>query len=196
MPSMTAAVLADDGDGLVELVSRSGRSSSSRPWLIRSIRRRIRVISSLGWHRVGACPLVEFGGGEQAFAGAQQVVEVGVQVGQVGDVGAEVVAAGAAEPERAGAAAGLHVGRFGADAERDGDLTDSPAGVFGVQQRSGLPPDAVTVPVELHRGDAVDGFAAAVFADPVVAAGGSSLPVSISSRSTSTGTPASAWRWA
>jgi hypothetical protein len=33
-----------------------------------------------------------------------------------------VVAAGAAEPERAGAASGLDVGRFGADAERDGDL--------------------------------------------------------------------------
>jgi hypothetical protein len=29
----------------------------------------------------------------------------------------------------------------------------------------GLPPDAVAVPVELHRGDAVDGFAAAGFAD-------------------------------
>ena len=88
-----------------------------------------------------------------------------------------MVAAGAAEPERAGAAAGFDVGRFGADAERDGDLTDGAAGVLGVQQRLGLPPDAVAVPVELHRGDAVDGFAAAGFADSVVAAGGFELAV-------------------
>ena len=120
-----------------------------------------------------------------------------MQVGQVGDVGAEVVAAGAAEPERAGAAAGFDVGRFGADAERDGDLTDGAAGVFGVQQRLGLAPDAVAVPVELHRGDAVDGFAAA----GLRRLGSSrwwcsSLRCDISSRSTSTGTPASAWRWA
>ena len=112
----------------------------------------MRVISSSDGHGLGACPVVEIGGGEQAFPVAQQVVEVGVQVGQVGDVGAEVVAAGAAEPERAGAAAGFDVGRFGADAERDGDLADGAAGVFGVEQRLGLPPDAVAVPVELHRG--------------------------------------------
>ena len=45
-----------------------------------------------------------------------------MEVGQVGDVGAEVVAAGAAEPERAGAASGVDVGRFGADTERDGEF--------------------------------------------------------------------------
>src|SRR5262249_44740752 len=107
-----------------------------------------------------------------ALAGAQQVVEVGVQVGQVGDVGAEVVAAGAAEPERAATASGLDVGRLGADTERDGDLADGAASVLGVQQRLCLPPDAVAVTVEPHRGDTVDGFAAAGFADAVVAAGG------------------------
>ena len=132
----------------------------------------MRRISSSDGMASARAQSIEVGGGEQAFAGAQQVVEVGVQVGQVGDVGAEVVAAGAAEPERAGAAAGFDVGRFGADAERDGDLADGAAGVLGVQQRLGLPPDAVAVPVELHRGDAVDGFAAAGFADSVVAAGG------------------------
>ena len=84
-------------------------------------------------HRFGACPVVEFCGGEQAFAGAQQVVQVGVQVGKVGHVGAEVVAAGAAEPKRAGAAAGFDVGRFGADPERDGDLADGAASMLGVQ---------------------------------------------------------------
>ena len=99
---------------------------------MRAIRRRMRLIASLR-HRFGACPVIEVGGGEQAFAGAQQVVEVGVQVGQVGHVGAEVVAAGAAEPERASPTAGFDVGWFGADAERDGDLADGVAGVFGVQ---------------------------------------------------------------
>ena len=126
----------------------------------------------LGGGGVGAGPVVDaVDGGGQSFTGAQQVVEVGGQVGQVGDVGAEVVAAGAAEPDRAGAAAGLHVGRFGAAPVGDGDLTDGVAGVFGVQQGLRLPPDPVAVPVETHRGDRVDGGAAAVLADPVVARG-------------------------
>lgn len=46
----------------------------------------------------GARPVLGAGGGGEPFTGAQQVVEVGGQVGQVGDVGAEVVAAGAPEP--------------------------------------------------------------------------------------------------
>jgi hypothetical protein len=43
--------------------------------------------------------------------------------------------------------------------------------VLVVQQGSGVTPDPVAVPVELHGGDLVDGAAAAVFTDPVVAAG-------------------------
>ena len=52
----------------------------------------------LRWHGFGFGPLVDIGGGgsEDSFAAAQQVIEIGLQVGQVGD-GAEVVAAGAAE---------------------------------------------------------------------------------------------------
>jgi hypothetical protein len=51
---------------------------------------------------VGAGPLVDAVDGRgEAFAGLQQVVEVDGQVGQVGLVGAEVVAAGATEPDRA-----------------------------------------------------------------------------------------------
>ena len=120
---------------------------------------------------VGAGPFVDpFHGGGQPFAGAQQVVEVGGQLGQVRDVGAEVVAAGAAEPDGAGAAAGLDVGRFGAAAVGDGDVPDRVAGVFGVQQRVGVAPDPVAVPVEAARGHRVDGGATAVFTDPVVAA--------------------------
>ncbi|HEX9353744.1 MAG TPA: hypothetical protein VF933_08005 [Streptosporangiaceae bacterium] len=115
--------------------------------------------------------MVEFGGGEQAFPAAEQVVEVGLQVGQVGDVGAEVVAAGAAEPERAGLPAGFDVGWLGADPERDRDLADGAADVLGVQQRLGLAPGAVAVPVELHDGDPVHSLAAARLADPVVLAG-------------------------
>ena len=93
----------------------------------------------LGGGGVGAGPVVDAVDGRgQSFAGAEQVVEVGGQVGQVGHVGAEVVAAGAAEPDRAGAAAGLHVGRFGAAPVGDGDLADGVAGVFGVQQGGGV----------------------------------------------------------
>lgn len=40
-----------------------------------------------------------------------------------------------------------------------------------IQQRVRLPPDPVAVPVELHGGDLVDRGAAALLADPVVAAG-------------------------
>ena len=98
----------------------------------------------LGGGGVGTGPFVDpVDGGGQPFAGAQQVIEVGLQVGQERDVGAEVVAAGAAEPDRAGAAAGLDVGRFGAGAVGDGDLPDrrggrarSPAG-HGRRARSG-----------------------------------------------------------
>ena len=116
--------------------------------LMRLISRRIRVISS-GGGGVGAGPLVDpVEGGGEPFAGAQQVVEVGGQLGQVGDVGAEVVAARAAEPDRAGPAAGFDVGRFGAAAVGDGDVADGVAGVLGVQQGVGVAPEPVAVPVE------------------------------------------------
>lgn len=60
----------------------------------------------------------------------------------------------------------------GADPERDGDLTDDAAGVLGVQQRLGVPPETVAVPVRLHRRDPVDELTAPRLADPVVPAGG------------------------
>ena len=54
-------------------------------------------------HRVGTGPLIDpVDAGGQPFAGAQQVIEIPGQVRKVGDVGAEVVTAGAAEPDRAG----------------------------------------------------------------------------------------------
>ena len=54
----------------------------------------------VGGRGLGAGPVVDVDGGAQPFPVAQQVVEVGVEVGQVGGVGAEVVAAHAAEPDR------------------------------------------------------------------------------------------------
>ena len=145
--------------------------------LIRLMSCRMRLISwsaGAAWSRAQAS--TPRGGGEP-FAGAEQVIEVGGQVGEVGHVGAEVVAAGAAEPDRAGAAAGRDVGRLGAGAVGDGDRADRVAGVLVVQQGAGVTPDPVAVPVELHRGDLVDGAAAAVLADPVVAAGGVEVAV-------------------
>ena len=110
----------------------------------------------VGGHGLGSGPVVEVAGGADAFPGAQQGVEVVAELGQVGGVGAEVAAAQAAEPERAGAAAGLDVGRFGADPERDGDLADRQALVFAVEQGPGLAPDPVAAAVELEGGQGVD----------------------------------------
>src|SRR6266545_7534143 len=58
-----------------------------------------------------------------------------------------------------------------------GDFPDRVPGMFGVQQGAGVAPDTIAVPVEAERGDLVDGVAAAVFADPVVAAGHRVAPV-------------------
>jgi hypothetical protein len=66
-----------------------------------------------------------------------------------------VTAAQASESERAGPAAGLHVGRLGADAERDRDLTDGQALVFAFQQHPRLAPHVVTAGVELHGGKGI-----------------------------------------
>ncbi|WP_159395465.1 hypothetical protein [Streptomyces albireticuli] len=74
-------------------------------------------------------------------------------------------AAQAAEPQRAGVAAGGDVGRFAADPVRGGDLADRAADVLGVQQALRGAPDPVAVPVELEGGDPVDGFAAPLGAD-------------------------------
>jgi hypothetical protein len=82
-----------------------------------------------------------------------------------------MVTAGAAEPDGAGTTAGLDVGGLGASPVGDGDLPDRVAGVLGFQQGAGVTPDAVAVPVEAERAHVVDGGAATVFADPVVAPG-------------------------
>jgi hypothetical protein len=96
---------------------------------------------------------------------ADQIGEVSLQVREVGHVDAEVVAAHATEPDRAVATAGGDVAGFGAAAERDRDLGDALANPFGVQQRLGLAPDTVAVPIELHGRDLVDRLAAALFPD-------------------------------
>jgi len=89
-----------------------------------------------------------------------------VQFGQEPDVGPEVVAPGAAEPDWAGATAGLDVGRLAAGAVWHGDFPpDRMLGMFGVQQGARVTPDTVAVPVEAERGDLVDGVAAAVRTD-------------------------------
>src|ERR1017187_4498743 len=171
------AVLADDGDGFADgcafFLAQTGDVAvdlGDEPPDAGDL--------LAGGGGVGACPVVGAGdGGGQAFAGAEQVIEVGGQVGKVGHVGAEVVAAGAAEPDRARGPAGRDVGRLGAGAVGDGDLPDGVAGVLGVQQGAGVTPDPVAVPVEAHRGDLVDRVAAAILTDPVIAAGNVQVPV-------------------
>jgi hypothetical protein len=83
-----------------------------------------------------------------------------------------VAAAKTAEPERACPAAGLNVGRFGADAERDGDLTDGSPLVFAFQQRAGLAPHVFAAAVELHGRKGIDRLAYSCGGDRVVALSG------------------------
>ncbi|MFB7468572.1 hypothetical protein ACFCZ1_34665 [Streptomyces sp. NPDC056224] len=83
----------------------------------------------------------------------------------------------APEPDGAVLPAGRYVGRFDAQPVGDLDLPDAPPGVLGVKDEVGLAPDAAAVPVELHAGDPVDGFAAALVADPVVALCRRQVPV-------------------
>ena len=152
--------------------ARSSSSRSATSPLIRLISRRMRVISSSSRGGVDTGPVVDsVDGGGQPFAGAQQIIEVRLQVGQEGNVGAEMITTRAAEPDRAGSSAGCDVGRFGAGAVGHGDLADGVAGAFGFQQRPRVAPDPVAVPIEAERGDGVDRGAAAVFTDAVVPAG-------------------------
>jgi hypothetical protein len=69
----------------------------------------------LAWGGLGLGPVFEVGRGNDSFAVGEEPVQVCLQLGEVGYVGAEVPAAEAAEPERARGAGGLDVGRFGAD---------------------------------------------------------------------------------
>ena len=126
--------------------------------LMRLISRRIRVISSSGGG-VGAGPVVHpVDGGGQSFAGAQQIVEVCLQVGQERDVGAEVVAAGAAEPDRRAPPALTLVGSV----QVPRTATSPMAWRARSESIRARVIDPVAVPVEAERGDR-DGVAAAPF---------------------------------
>jgi hypothetical protein len=59
--------------------------------------------------------------GSRGFAVCLECPDVVLDCGEEGGVGSVEAAAGALKPDRALAAAGFDVGRFGAVAERDGD---------------------------------------------------------------------------
>src|SRR5450759_2057842 len=107
-------------------------------------------------------------GGGQPFSVGEQLGEVAAQLGGVGGVGAEVLAAGAAVPERTGVPASGDVGGFGADPERHRHLADLLAGRIGVGQdaQPGAHPPAAGV--DLQRAEAVLGVAFAFRSDTVV----------------------------
>ncbi len=66
----------------------------------------------MGRHGLGLGPLLQVDRGEHSLAILEQVVQVCLEIGQVGDVGAEMVADDAPEPVGAGAAAGTSTESF------------------------------------------------------------------------------------
>ena len=97
----------------------------------------------------------------EPLAGLEQPFEVGVEVGQVRGVGAEVLAAEALVAERAVRAERPDVVLLGAVAERDRDPADLLAQPLGLDQR-GVKADAAAVLVHRERRDALDRFALAL----------------------------------
>jgi len=101
-------------------------------------------------------PVLQFGGGLNLFPVGEQLLQVGLELGQVGRVAAEVPAAQAGELVRAGLPACLGVGRLGADPERDRDLPDTHPGVLVSQLPADIVQHSVALVVELVGADPVD----------------------------------------
>jgi hypothetical protein len=114
----------------------------------------------------GLGPRFELGRGDDSFSVGEKPIEVCSEFRQVGNVGAEVTAAEAAELEGAGPAAGLNVGRLGTGAVGNSDLADPHPGSFAVQQRGDLAPDPVAGAVELVIRDSVDRGSGAGLGNP------------------------------
>src|SRR5258708_29080877 len=107
----------------------------------------------IAWSQLCSRPLLQASGGPEAFPVGEQLLQVGLQLGQVGRVAAEVTAAQAGELVRAGLSAGLDVGWLGAGAEGDRHLADPHPGVLVGQQPVDPLEDAAALPVELVMGD-------------------------------------------
>ena len=105
----------------------------------------------VGRGSVGACPGLQVGSGVQAFPVGQQLLEVALQLGQVGRVAAEVPAAGVHVLVGQAWRPALTLERLGAHPERDGDLADAHAGVLVGQQPGDGGEDALPDGVELVR---------------------------------------------
>src|SRR5438132_12490411 len=89
----------------------------------------------------GPGPLGELRSGSGETLGVdEQPGQVGAQLRLVGGVGAEVLAAQAAMPERAGLPAGCNVGGLGTDPEWDSDLADLLAQGLGGKQSTAVGP--------------------------------------------------------
>ena len=127
----------------------------------------MRISASAGIALV-ARPLGELRDGDpEPLAGLEQPFEVGIQVGQVRGVGAEVLAAEALVAERAVRAERSDVVLLGAVPERDRDSADLLAQPLGLDQR-GLIPDPPAFLVHRERREPLDRFALARPRHPVV----------------------------
>jgi hypothetical protein len=126
----------------------------------------------LRWGCGGAGPVLQVGGGQDAFAVGQQLLQVRLQLGQIRRVAAKVAAAHTDVAVGAGGAPGLDVAGLGADAEGNRDLADSGAGVLSLQGVGDLAQDPAAVAVELMAADPVDRGPDSQLGHPVVALGG------------------------
>ena len=122
---------------------------------MRRIRSRSWLISSSRGGELVFGPVLQVGGGPDSFPVGEQLLQVGLEFGQVGRVAAEMAAAQAGELVGACLAAGFDVGRLGADPERHGDLPDPHPGVLIGQQAADLEHDPAALAVELVGADPV-----------------------------------------
>ena len=167
VPSIRARVGAQHAEQLEQLGSLAGRQLVERA-LAGADQGADGADLRVGRDRLRARPLSELRDGDpEPLAGLEQPFEVGVEVGQVRGVGAEVLAAEALVAERAVRAERSDVVLLGAVPERDRDPADLLAQPLGLDQR-GLEPDPPAVVVHRERREPLDRFALARPRHPVV----------------------------
>src|SRR5260370_5776513 len=118
---------------------------------------------------LGFGPVLKVGGGLDPFPVGEQLLQVGLQLGQVGRVAAEMPAAQAGQLLVACPPPCLDVRRLGADPQRDRHLPDAPPGMLVGQQPADTEHDPAPLVVELGTADPVYRGPDTLFSDAAVA---------------------------